>query len=93
VLSHEVKFDVSTVGGITPAWKLVTGTINTSGTFLAASRDRSHDLTVTFGPTAEPPKAGPHKGKPAPSRIAADAALASDIGVSVGNSIKRALRP
>ena len=93
VLSHEVKFDVVTVGGITPSWKLVTGTINPTGTFLAASRDRSHDLIITFGPTAEPPKSGPHKGRPVPSRIAADAALASDIGVAVGNSIKRALRP
>jgi hypothetical protein len=93
VLSHEVKFDVTTSGDITPSWKLVTGSINPSGTFLAASRDRSHDLTITFGPTDASAATGPHKGKPVPSRAAADAALASDIGVSVGNAIKRALRP
>ena len=93
VLSHEVKFDVVTSGDVTPGWTLVTGSINPTGTFLTASRDRSHDLVITFGPTDEPPKSGPNKGKPRPSRIAADAALASDIGVSVGNSIKRAFRP
>jgi hypothetical protein len=93
VLSHEVKFDVITSGDITPSWKLVTGSINPTGTFLTASRDRSHDLTITFGATAELPGPAPNKGKRVPSRAAADAALASDIATSVGNSIKRALRP
>jgi len=50
VLSHEITFDVMTDGNITPAWKLVTGSINQDGSFLTASRDRKHDLTVTFGP-------------------------------------------
>jgi hypothetical protein len=50
VLSHEVTFDIMTTGNITPAWKLLRGTVNQSGTFLTASRDRKHDLTVTFGP-------------------------------------------
>jgi hypothetical protein len=50
VLSHQVTFEVITSGDITPAWKLVTGSINQSGTFLAAKRDRTHDLVITFGP-------------------------------------------
>jgi hypothetical protein len=92
VLSHEVKFDVVSSGDISPSWKLTRATVNPSGTFFSVSRDRSHDLTITFGPTdisTEPGK----KGKAVPSRIAADAALASDIGVSVSNGIRRAFRP
>lgn len=91
VLSHEVKFDVVSSADITPSWKLARATINPSGTLLSASRDRSHDLTITFGPTDISTAPG-KKGKPVPSRIAADAALASDIGVSVSNGIRRALQ-
>jgi hypothetical protein len=50
VLSHQVTFEVVTSGDITPAWKLVTGSINQSGPFLFAKRDRTHDLVITFGP-------------------------------------------
>jgi hypothetical protein len=50
VIEHEVKFEVITSGNITPAWKLLRANVNQSGTFLSASRDRTHDLTITFGP-------------------------------------------
>jgi hypothetical protein len=50
VLSHEITFDIVTSGNLTPSWKLLRGTVNQGGTFLTASRDRKHDLTVTFGP-------------------------------------------
>lgn len=50
VLSHETKFEVISSGGVTPAWKLVRATINQTGTFFNASRDRTSDLVVTFGP-------------------------------------------
>lgn len=50
VLSHEVKFVVSTSGGVNPAFVLTQASINQSGTFLGASRDRTSDLIVTFGP-------------------------------------------
>jgi hypothetical protein len=90
VLSHEVKFDIVTSGNITPSWTFLTGAINPAGTtFLSARRERSHDLIITFGQTTDIPGA---KGKRGPTRAAADAALASDIGVSVANSIRR-LRP
>lgn len=90
VLSHEVKFDVVTSGNITPSWTFLTGSINPAGTtFLTARRERSHDLTITFGPTQEIPGT---KGRRGPTRSAADAALASDIGLSVANSLRR-LRP
>ena len=50
VLSHQITFDITTSGDVTPAWKLVNGAINQRGSFLSASRDRKHDLIITFGP-------------------------------------------
>jgi hypothetical protein len=50
VLSHEVKFDIISAGTATPGWKLTTSTINQSGTFLSATRDRTQDVIITFGP-------------------------------------------
>jgi hypothetical protein len=50
VLSHEVKFEVISTGGITPAWKLVRATVDQTGTLFSTTRDRTHDLTLTFGP-------------------------------------------
>jgi hypothetical protein len=52
-LTHQVKFEVVTSGNITPAWELAEGTINKSGTFLSASRTRTHDLVITFGPAED----------------------------------------
>ena len=50
VLSHQITFEVTTSGNITPAWKLVRATVNQNGSLLTASRDRKHDLVLTFGP-------------------------------------------
>ena len=50
VIAHEVKFEVVTTGNAMPAWKLLRVNVNQSGTFLSATRDRTHDLTITFGP-------------------------------------------
>ena len=50
VLSHEVTFEVISSGNITPAWKLVRANFNQSGSFFTTSRDRKHDLIITFGP-------------------------------------------
>ena len=52
VLSHQISFQVITGGNVTPMLKLVRATINPSGTFLGVSRDRTHDLLITFGPMA-----------------------------------------
>ena len=89
VLSHEVKFDIVTGGTITPSWTFLTGAINPDGTtFLAARRERTHTLTITFGKS----EVIPGTSMRGPSRAAANAALASDIGTSVANSLRR-LRP
>ena len=50
VLSHEVSFDVVTGADINPAWAWANGAVNQRGLFLTASRDRKHDLILTFGP-------------------------------------------
>jgi hypothetical protein len=95
VLSHEVKFDVTTSGSITPGWKLSRVLINQTGTFLSATRDRTNDLTITLGPTIPAPKiVKDRKGNfvtvsaPAPSNDAYTAALASQIGLAVANALR-----
>ena len=50
VISHEVKFEVVTSAGITPAIKLEHVTLDQIGTLLSGSRDRIHDLLITLGP-------------------------------------------
>jgi len=50
VLSHEVKFEVITSGGVTPAWKLSRVAVNPDGSFVGVGRNRVSDLIVTFGP-------------------------------------------
>jgi hypothetical protein len=54
VLSHEITFEVVTSGDLTPTWTLTRATINATGNFLSASRDRTHDLVITFGPLDKP---------------------------------------
>jgi hypothetical protein len=78
VLSHEVSFEVVSAGGLTPAWKLARVSVNQSGTFLAATRDRTHGLIITMGP-------GDSKGLVGPAK---DSHLATDIGASVANSVR-----
>lgn len=68
--SHEIQFVVTGTGGITPAWKLVSVTVNPSGGFLGASRARTDDLLITMGPmTSIAPS-----GRPLVSTGAIDAA-------------------
>ena len=49
-ISHQIKFQVVTSGGINPIWKLVDITANTSPSLVSVSRDRYQDLLVTLGP-------------------------------------------
>jgi hypothetical protein len=89
VLSHEVKFVVATGGDFSPTLTLTRVTINPDGKIFTANRQRSHDLIITLGPTELKDKGG----RRGPSRIAADAALASQIGVSVSNALRNTTRP
>jgi hypothetical protein len=49
VIQHEVTFDVITSANVAPSWKLVRATVNPN-TLFSTSRDRKHDLLITFGP-------------------------------------------
>jgi hypothetical protein len=49
-ISYEIKFVIVSSGNITPSWKLVNVSANTSGTFFSAGRTRTHDLIITIGP-------------------------------------------
>jgi hypothetical protein len=108
VLSHEIKFDITDTGNVTPGWKLTRVSLNQSGNLLSATRDRTNDLTITLGPTVSTPKPVLGKdGKPmvdangkvkmtatyGPSNDAYTAALSSQIGLAVSNAIKSSLQP
>jgi len=54
VMQHQITFQVVSSGGLTPTWQLLRGSVNSSGTFLSGSRDRTHDLLITFGPLDKP---------------------------------------
>ncbi|KRQ15330.1 hypothetical protein [Bradyrhizobium manausense] len=101
VLSHEVKFDIVSTGTLNPGWVLTMGSINQNGTFLSATRDRTQDLTITFGPPdpkwAEfviDPVSGKRRLRPAAlGPAASNAALASEIGASITNAVRSGARP
>jgi len=84
-ISHEAKFEIITSGNITPTWKLVHATINPNSPLFSASRDRTHDLLITFGPN-DPATKSLGVGTPA-----ANTNLASQIGISNGIHINGGL--
>jgi hypothetical protein len=49
-VSYEVKFIIVSNGSVTPIWKLVNISANTTGTLFGAGRTRTHDLIITIGP-------------------------------------------
>jgi hypothetical protein len=49
-LTYEIKFIIVSNGNVTPTWKLVNVSANTSGTFFSTGRTRTHDLIITIGP-------------------------------------------
>jgi hypothetical protein len=53
VLTEEITFVATLSGNITPVWKLSRVTVNPSGNFLTASRSKTNDLTLTFGPVTK----------------------------------------
>jgi hypothetical protein len=103
VISHQIKFIVTSSGGATPGWKLSRVSINQSGTFLTSGRDRTHDLTITLGPmeTTSVDFVRRKNGitetvatvVSRPSSQAADAHLASQIGSAVADSLRSSLLP
>ncbi len=73
-LTLEIKFVIVSSGNVTPTWKLVRVSANTSSTPLfAIGRTRTHDVIITIGP---------------PGQQTANTHLASQIGVSVANALQ-----
>jgi len=88
VLSYETKFIIITSGSANPQWKLVRVATNQSGSsLLSANRTRTHDLLITLGPTGGDQGDKKKKGPPAPSTMATNSHLASEIGLAVANAI------
>ena len=80
---HEVKFEIVSNGNVSPTWKLVRFSADTTGNLFSAGRDRSQDLTITFGPTKKDGKNPPQLATPAQNSH-----LATEIGIAVGQAIK-----
>jgi len=85
VLSYETKFVVTSSGNANPQWKLVRVASNQEGSpLLSASRMRTHDLTLTFGPSGD---SGAGKKGSSPGTMAANSHLAQQIGLAVSNAL------
>jgi hypothetical protein len=102
VLSHEVKFEVTTSANASPGWMLTRATVNQAGPLWMASRDRTHDLTITFGPVDPSTYQLTNafvKGRwvqvsvPGPSAAAQNIHYASQIGLAISNNLRGASRP
>lgn len=90
IYSYDMKFAVVTSGTANPSWKLVRVSTNQSGpSLLQASRSRTHDLLMTFGPT-EKPKGG---GTRTLTTAASNSHLASEIGTAVANNLRSLVAP
>ena len=84
VLSHEVRFLVTTTGSVSPSWKLSrVVSVDPTGNLLSTRRDRTHDLIITFGPTDD---SGKH-----PGTTAANSTLASEIGAAIITNISNSV--
>lgn len=79
-ISHDVKFQVITSGNITPTWKLALATINPTAPFSTASRTRTHELLITFGPN------DPTTNSLGPNSPATGTFLAQQIGSAISNA-------
>jgi len=105
VLSHEIKFEIDTMAGITPAWKFTRVTVNQTGTLLSGNRNRTQDLTITFGPpdpkqvvvVVDPltnkPVLDPTTGRPQSRPTAlSQAANNAALSAEIGNAITSGVR-
>ena len=99
VISHEIKFVVTTSGNLTPGWKLTRVSVNQTGNLFSANRIRTDDLTITLGPVTQAvvgEKRVVKNGHKAivpiveyePSTQAAYAHLASQIGSAVAAELR-----
>ncbi len=74
-LSHEVKFELLTNGQVSPSWRIAEAYVNPGSPMFSTSRNRIHDLILTFGPI--------ESGTRNLQMAAANSFLASEIGQAV----------
>jgi hypothetical protein len=89
-ISHEIKFEIVSIGNATPTWKLIRVSANTGNSPLVNfDRDRTQDLLITLGPTLATPPPPPGVARiPALSTAAENSHLAAQIGAAVAAAIK-----
>jgi hypothetical protein len=96
LIQHQVTFEVISSGSLTPAWTLTRVLVNPDGSFLEAKRGRKHDLLITLGPADATQlvstPSGPRLARVSSSLAgpAANAHLASEIGLAVSNALRSA---
>ena len=96
VIQHQVTFEVISSGSLTPTWTLTRVLVNPDGSFLEAKRGRKHDLLITLGPADSTVVVGTPSGprlvraRAGLAGPAANAHLASEIGIAVSNALRNA---
>lgn len=90
VMSYNIKFNIVSGGSVTPTWSLVrVSTSYPSSVLFDASRNRTHELLLTFGPTVPSSKKG---GKRVPGVLATNDSLSQQIGSAVRTGVINALQ-
>lgn len=77
-VSLELKFVIVSTGNITPTWKLLRVSANSTSPFFNTGRTRTHDLIITLGPA---------------SNQTTNTHLASQIGNAVSNANRAIMAP
>jgi hypothetical protein len=49
-VSQTIRFQIVSSGNFNPVWKLTNALVNSNGKLLSGSRNRTHELALTFGP-------------------------------------------
>jgi hypothetical protein len=96
LIQHQVTFEVISSGSLAPVWTLTQAVVNGEGALLEAKRGRKHDLLITLGPVDSTmvvnTPSGPRlaRARPALASPAANAHLASEIGIAVSSALRNA---
>lgn len=94
LIQHHVTFEVISSGSLAPVWTLSQAVVNGDGSLLEAKRGRKHDLLITLGPidstrvVATPSGPRQARARPALASAAANAHLASEIGIAVSSALR-----
>jgi hypothetical protein len=94
LIQHQVTFEVVSSGSLAPVWTLTQVVVNGDGSLLEATRGRKHDLLITLGPVDSTmvvnTPSGPRlaRVRSALASPAANAHLASEIGIAVSSALR-----